>query len=204
MIDRYRERLHPEHVDEAALAAFLNAEHEPQAALDAFARLLDLPRLGAESDRMFIDALSGLPQGDRRKLILTYLGYPFYDVATLPLLQGEGLDEFDPVKVDRISPDDARAIRQGGAEATLKGIQFHSFGAFFSRAYRENDYLWGRLHGADRLIDIVVSTLPEGRHLEPGEVAGLKREAFRAILEEEKPRLTCIDPLFEALAREIG
>ena len=49
-----------------------------------------------------------------------------------------------------------------GAEtqATLKGLQFNSFGAFFSRAYRENDYLWGRLHGADRLIDITLSTLP--------------------------------------------
>ena len=76
--------------------------------------------------------------------------------------RSEGLDEFDPIKVDRISPDDAVAIREGGTTATLKGIQFNSFGAFFSRAYRENDYLWGRLHGADRLIDIVVSTLPEG------------------------------------------
>ena len=33
-----------------------------------------------------------------------------------------------------------------------------SFGAFFSRAYRENDYLWGRLHGAERLIDIIDPT----------------------------------------------
>jgi hypothetical protein len=32
--------------------------------------------------------------------------------------------------VDRISPDDAVAIRSGGAAATLKGIQFNSFGAF--------------------------------------------------------------------------
>jgi hypothetical protein len=114
------------------------------------------------------------------------------------------LDEFDPVKVDRISPDDATAIREGGAAATLKGIQFNSFGAFFSRAYRENDYLWGRLHGADRLIDIAVSTLPEGSHLPPGGVAGLKRDAFRAILAEERERLTHIAPLFEGLEREIG
>ena len=60
------------------------------------------------------------------------------------------------------------AIREGGTTATLKGIQFNSFGAFFSRAYRENDYLWGRLHGADRLIDITVSTLPEGPRLVRG------------------------------------
>ncbi len=87
---------------------------------------------------------------ERRILLRAYLGFPYYDIATLPLLQGEGLDEYDPIKVDRISPDDAVSIRKGGAAATLRGIEFNSFGAFFSRAYRENDYLWGRLHGAER------------------------------------------------------
>src|SRR3546814_11990842 len=82
---------------------------------------------------------------------------------------------FDPVKVDRIAPDDAATIRGGGAEATLKGIQFNSFGAFFSRTYRENDYLWGRLHGAERLIDILVSTLPQKLALPPDRVLAFKR-----------------------------
>ena len=100
--------------------------------------------------------------------------------------------------------DDATAIREGGAAATLKGIQFNSFGAFFSRAYRENDYLWGRLHGADRLIEITVSSLPEGMHLPPGLTATLKRDIFRAILAEEKERLTTVQPLFEELEREVG
>ena len=34
--------------------------------------------------------------------------------------------------------------------------------------------------------------------------AALKRDAFRAILEEERPRLTAIPALFEELDREIG
>ena len=117
--------------------------------------------------------------------------------------QTHGFEEFLHA-LFRISPDDATAIRKGGTEATLKGIQFNSFGAFFSRAYRENDYLWGRLHGADRLIDITLSTLPEGAGLTAESVAALKREAFRAILAEEKPRLTAIPALFEQLEREIG
>jgi hypothetical protein len=96
------------------------------------------------------------------------------------------------------------AIRKGGTAATLKGIQFYSFGAFFSRAYRENDYLWGRLHGADRLIDITLSTLPDDKGFAPDEVAALKRRAFRAILDEEKDRLTAIPGLFAELEREIG
>jgi hypothetical protein len=148
--------------------------------------------------------LAAFPKAERRSLILSYLGFPFYDIATLPLLQGEGLDEFDPIKVDRVSPDDCSAIRAGGATATLKGIQFNSFGAFFSRAYRENDYLWGRLHGAERLIDIVASTLTTEQQLAPEGVAEIKRAAFRAILAEERPRLTRIAGLLDELEGEVG
>ena len=203
LLDRHFHR-EPQHADEASRRAMAEAEGDPETALAALARIWDLRPLDEETDLRLTDILSALPKADRRRLILSYLGYPFYDVATLPLLQGEGLDEFDPIKVDRISPDDAVAIRKGGTAATLKGIQFNSFGAFFSRAYRENDYLWGRLHGADRLIDITLSTLPDDHRPSPEEAAALKRELFRAILAEEKGRLTAIPTLFEELAREIG
>ena len=202
LIGRYRAR-EAAAPDEAGRRAFAAVEEQPAAALAALAAMLDLAPLDEETDAQLSIALAALPKADRRALILAYLGYPFYDVATLPLLQGEGLDEFDPIKVDRISPNDAVAIRKGGPHATLKGLQFNSFGAFFSRAYRENDYLWGRLHGADRMIDIVISALPEEKRLSPDAAAALKRNAFRAILAEERPRLTNIAALFEALDREI-
>jgi patatin-related protein len=173
-------------------------------AMGALAASLALKRIDDEADALLTGVLAAFHKAARRSLILAYLGFPFYDIATLPLLQGEGLDEFDPVKVDRISPDDCSAIRAGGAAATLKGIQFNSFGAFFSRAYRENDYLWGRLHGAERLIDIVASTLTGEQQLERQAVAEMKRDAFRAILLEERPRLTRIAPLFDELDREVG
>jgi patatin-related protein len=173
-------------------------------ALGALAALLGLKRIDDEADALLTQVLAAFPKTERRALILSYLGFPFYDIATLPLLGGEGLDEFDPVKVDRISPDDCTSIRAGGAAATLKGIQFNSFGAFFSRAYRENDYLWGRLHGAERMIDIVASTLTGEQKLAPETIATLKRDAFRAILAEERPRLSHITALFDELALEIG
>ncbi len=203
-----------------SLAAYLDAQRsEPHAQLTAAAKAmrpdatnfleglaasLDLPRLDVEADARLATALAGLDRDARRPLILAYLGFPFFDAATLPLLQGEGLDEFDAIRVDRIAPDDAVAIRPGGAEATLKGIQFSNFGAFFSRAYRENDYLWGRLHGAERLIDIVVSTMPSPARLGPGRVSAIKRRAFLAILEEEQARLTAIQPLIASLRVELG
>jgi patatin-related protein len=182
---------------------FRQAELRPAEALDALAGALALKAIDDEADVWLTEALAAFPKAERRSLLLTYLGFPFYDIATLPLLQGEGLDEYDEVKVDRISPEDATAIRSGGPDATLKGIQFNSFGAFFSRAYRENDYLWGRLHGAERLVDILVSTLPEGLRLPEGLADRLKREAFRAILDEERPRLLEIQPLFDEIEREL-
>lgn len=177
---------------------------DASALLEALGASLDLKTLDDETEVRLASALAAVGREVRRPMLLAYLGFPYYDVATLPLLQGEGLDEFDAIKVDRIAPDDATAIRSGGAEATLKGIQFASFGAFFSRTYRENDYLWGRLHGADRLIDIVVSTLPAGMRMKPGRVAQIKRAAFIAVLDEEEPRLTMIGSLIASLRREIG
>jgi patatin-related protein len=191
-------------VAESKVERFPPVAGDAAEAMAALAALLDLRSIDDEADALLTAALAAFPKAQRRSLILAYLGFPFYDIATLPLLQGEGLDEFDPVKVDRISPEDCTSLRTGGAQATLKGIQFNSFGAFFSRAYRENDYLWGRLHGAERLIDIVASTLADDQRLPADEIAVLKRNAFRAILDEERTRLTRIAPLFEELDRELA
>jgi hypothetical protein len=134
-------------------------------------------------------------------MLLTYLGFPFYDVATLPLLQSERLDEYNPVKVDRISPDDAVSIRSGGTSDTLRGTEFYNFGAFFSRSYRENDYLWGRLHGAERMIDLVASTVDNG--LDEATITSTKRAAFLAILDEESAAGRCAKDLIAKLSREV-
>ena len=199
-LGHYRERCRAE--THASLRPLLRGKPDGLALLAALAGSLDLTALDAETDARLAAALAALPVASRESLLIAYLGFPWFDVATLPLLQGEGLDEFDTIKVDRIAPDDATSIRVGGAEATLKGIQFNNFGAFFSRAYRENDYLWGRLHGAERLIDITLSTSP--RRLKPGRVATIKRRAFLAILDEEEPRLTAVQPLIASLREEIG
>ena len=181
------------HLDAAAAAV------DPQAALDGLGRAMDLKPLDDATDARLVEIIATkLPSAFRKALLRAYLGFPFYDIAMLPLLEGDGLDEFDEILVDRISPDDAVAIRRGG---TLKGVQFNAFGAFFSRAYRENDYLWGRLHAADRLIDIVVSAAPDAGRIDP---VPFKTRAFRAILDAERDRLTAIPELFAALDREVG
>lgn len=179
------------------------AIENPGLAISELAARRDLRGADAIVDEQLASALAMLPKASRRSMLLAYLGFPFYDIATLPLLQGEGHNEYDPIKVDRISPDDAQSIRKGGADATLKGIEFNSFGAFFSRAYRENDYLWGRLHGAERLIDIIASSLPPGASLPDAMLADFKRRAFLAICDEVEPVLTTDPALVPGIRREI-
>jgi patatin-related protein len=158
--------------------------------------------LDEATDAAMAAALTECAKAERRQTLLAYVGFPYFDMSTLPLLQGEGLDEFNPIKVDRIAPDDAPSIRAGGASATLKGIEFNSFGAFFSKAYRENDYLWGRLHGAERLIDIVLSTLPG--FPDDTRAKAIKRAVFDAILTEEQSKLTTIPDQLAKIREEIA
>lgn len=173
----------------------------PGALLDHVEERRLLPEIDERAEELLAEALSAMPANLKRRILFAYLGFPFYDVATLPLLRNEGLTEFDPVKVDRISPDDAKSIREGGTAATLRGIEFYNFGAFFSRAYRENDYLWGRLHGAERMIDLVFSTL-EGK-VDEAAVRIFKRRAFLAVLDEEDAALRCGKSLIEQIRSEV-
>lgn len=178
-----------------------NVFEQPEAVLDHFAARRLLPEVDEAAENMLAEALEQMPKNLRRRMLLAYLGFPFYDAATLPLLRNEGLTEFDPVKVDRISPDDARSIREGGTQATLRGTEFYNFGAFFSRDYRENDYLWGRLHGAERMIDLVCSTLDV--HIESATCRKFKKRAFLAILDEEELRLTADRNLVPTIRAEV-
>jgi patatin-related protein len=188
----------------AVVAAAKAVPTDAAAALAAVALARGLKARDDSADLMLAEAFAGLPRAGRRTMLLAYLGFPFTDIATLPLLQGDTLDEYDPVKVDRISPEDCAAIRPGGAQATLKGIEFNNFGAFFSRVYRENDYLWGRLHGVERLLDIVNSATPAASRLSPEMLADYRRAAFLAILDEEESRLPHVADLIASLREEIG
>lgn len=174
---------------------------DPAAVLDYLEQTRLLPETDAKAEDMLAEALEVMPSNLKRRMLLTYLGFPFYDVATLPLVQSDRLAEYNPVKIDRISPDDALAIRAGGTTATLRGIEFYNFGAFFSRAYRENDYIWGRLHGAERMIDFLASTV-DGSVPEPT-VTSYKRAAFLAILDEEIEVGRCGSDLLQKLRVEV-
>ena len=188
--------------DAAVRAAARVAVAAPAEALARLAVARDLTARDAECDERLAAAFAPLARATRRPLLFAWLGYPFYDAATLPLAGGESLDEFGPVKVDRVSPDDVTAF--AGLQGGLKGVRFHGFGAFFSRAWREHDYLWGRLNGVERLFAIVASTLPPGRGIDPATLAALRHDAFVAVLAEERPRLVRSAALIDRIAAALG
>lgn len=131
----------------------------------------------------------------KEDLIIRYFGFPFWDVFIFPLRMLTDLGELDPIEVVRMSPDDVSLLKKPkGMENKLKGIVLGHFGAFFKRSDRENDYLWGRLDSAERLM-----------HMLAGELGtSYCKKAFKAILHEERSNLTKTPELFEELETQIA
>jgi patatin-related protein len=137
--------------------------------------------------------------GARREVLVNYLGFPFWDVLTFPMTSASEVGELNEILVDRISPQDARSLKGFEGIESLKGIGFAHFAAFLSRSYRENDYLLGRLHAMDRLIDIVCDTAgPEACRMD---VPALKKRAFCRVLDAEEKHLTQSKDLIAALRK---
>lgn len=162
----------------------------------------DLVRLNEEADAVLASpAMHALGTEYRREVLVSYLGYLFWDIILLPMLREhapQGYVERQEIMVDRISPEDAASLRLEGLGAPLKGGEFGGFGGFFSRVARENDYLWGRLHAVDRLFDVLASSAQ--RDIPGGiDTRALKKRAFRIVLDEESKRLSAVPDLLARL-----
>lgn len=156
-----------------------------------------------------IDAILASVSGDNwpaealKDVFISHLGFPYWDVLTFPVTTSREAGEFQEILVDRISPQDANTLGQIEAMTQLKGIGFAHFAAFFSRAYRENDYLLGRLQAIDRLIDIVCDSAGPSA-LEGIDVLALKKRAFAQILDVEEPHLGASAALINKLRSRVG
>jgi patatin-related protein len=148
--------------------------------------IIDLQASTRDLDVVLAES-QGWPRGALHEVLVNFLGFPFWDVLTLPVMPWREAGEFNEIRIDRISAQDADGIAKLGA-FRLKGAAFNQFAGFLSRAFRENDYLLGRLHAADRLIDIVCDAAgPDA--LTADEVAAHKRNAVLRILAAEEPHL---------------
>ncbi len=125
--------------------------------------------------------------GIREYLWRYFSQFDDYDQISFPILFGNEVGETDVVDLVRISPEDATSLINERAErykpdgrTKLAGAALHHFGAFLDQVWRQNDILWGRLDGSERLITAMLPE-PDDKKVR----AQLIAEAHGAILLEE-------------------
>lgn len=157
--------------------------------MEQLATDIDLDATTRDIDRLLEKNIGDdWPRDAAREVLVNYMGFPFFDVLTFPFMRWRDLGEFDEVLVDRISAQDATVLQGLHCGQQVRGVEFKHFAAFLSRTFRENDYLLGRLHALDRLIDIVCNSA--GTDAVRGvDLVGLKLRGFTQILDAEQPHL---------------
>lgn len=137
----------------------------------------------------------------RQEVMLRYLGFPFWDAMIYTATSLSEAGELRPLHIVRMSPNDSTLLGRNTAAAKLKGVADAHFGAFFKREWRENDYLWGRLDAAERLIGLVLKDAdPKAGPVQARDV----KAAFAAILAEEGPALTHVEDLVKELGQQVA
>lgn len=172
---------------------------------DLLSSKLNLNKIRLEADTLVASQLNN--EWDdvfKRNLITNYLGFAFWDVITYSINGAKAVGEFNEILVNRISPNDNLVLKSDPLEMPLKGTAMKSFGAFFSREDRENDYLWGRLNGAERLIDILYNQAESEGFDHKVDIIQIKKRAFNSILEAEKEHLHKVPELFERIKTRIN
>ncbi len=127
----------------------------------------------------------------RDSLLVRFLGFPLWDVAVFPLMSLSAIQQYAPIQVARFSPDGATRLGNEGADK-LRGTGFGHFGAFFSRSARENDYLWGRLDGADQLLRLLDFNEPDDAN-----------DVFASIIAEEATSLSKAKPVLDRVRERL-
>jgi patatin-related protein len=166
----------------------------------------DMARRNDDADAVLSSSLvRNLEPGCRSAILTGYLGYFYWDIILRPAVNALHIEAgpIEEILIDRISPDDVVSLTSPDARRMLLGGTFAGFGGFLSRATRENDYLWGRLHAIDRLFDILASTLPASVR-EGIDFHALKKAAFERVIEEEAGRLKLIPDLMARLREAIS
>lgn len=113
----------------------------------------ELGDFGADSWQRLAGTLAVWPPDRAAAVVCTFVGFPLWDISVFPFLAASRVQQFTPVRMRRISPVDATALR--GDKAKLRGIPLHHFAAFLKRESRENDYVWGRLDATECLLRLI-------------------------------------------------
>ena len=138
-------------------------------------------------------------------MLVNYLGFPFWDVLTFPVITGREMGELNEILVDRISPQDARALRASTASDSLKGIGLGHFAAFLSRAY-PGERLPARPPARGRPADRHRLRFARDAEVlqDRIDITALKKRGFSMILDSEETHLVHSTDLIAALRRVVS
>ncbi len=185
---------------DAAFTALFTAYHDALAV-----------RLGDGSQplwRGFVTETGGWPAPVRAALLSRYLGFPLWDALIFPIVALSQLPQFTPIGVSQFSPLTAKAL-VAPADGKLKGVGLHHFGGFTDAAWRENDYLWGRLDAAEQLLTTLrvatgaaTATAPNTPE-EAAAAAGPRLQAALESIIDAETDLTRITQVRRALLHQI-
>jgi uncharacterized protein DUF3376 len=146
----------------------------------------------------------------RRDLLVRYLGFPIWDAMLYPLQALSDVAERDTVRVARMSPSDSTVLTPVHPGGKVLGARLGHAYAFFSRQARENDYLWGRLDAAERVVRLLLTE----KRVEDGRdkiISGAShpdyrrwcKQVFLAVLAEDAAHLPTIEHDLSALQEQI-
>ena len=120
--------------------------------------------------------------------------YDDFDMLIFPFLFDTDIGEAAIVEVFRISPEDAKALidERNSKCRKLAGTSLGHFGAFLERRWRENDILWGKLDGAERIITVLLPPNHPNKRALIGEAqAAIVLETVKEMGQEELQDLLC-------------
>ncbi len=127
-------------------------EVDAPAARDLFDLAEDAPLPGALSDRALAQFLS-------RALQLEVVRRSLADDKTIDAAQTLYFAQLTPRAPGRLlSAEPLTYSGPNDPEGKLTGIKLGHFAGFYRRSWRANDYLWGRLDGATRIVDLIVDS----------------------------------------------
>ena len=165
-----------------------------------------LRQLSVGSSRGFWDSFRAVtgnwdPQ-TRRELACRYLAFPIWDALVFPIIALARLPQLTPIGVTRFSPLDASRLTpvdENGAALPhkLRGTAVAHFGGFFDKGWRENDYLWGRLDGAELVLRLL------SRAAGGADLAAQLDEALTAVLTTEGQPLGLMRGVIARLAAQV-
>lgn len=126
-----------------------------------------------------------MPQA-RARLLGRYLEFPLWDAIVFPVRSFADLGETQPIRVVRMSPEEAVVPGALSAKDKLTGTKMLHFGAFLDRRGRERDFVWGRIDGAQHLVRMLIDDAEQPLKDPDQEVQSIGRRLCDAILVDER------------------